>query len=614
MDGPRAKEAAEKILADPNSDQLSRDLAHLLLADLPDPSVAQRRTPEDYVKGLCDEWIQIEGYKRGLYMLSDEDAIALAIEALLVQETIQLSAKYNAEGKLDPLLAYPKLVKISKNMIRTNHTNKVHGHVILGFLSRGTDLSEAVQHFSKAIQIQPKDWRLRSQLASTYMMMDNLSLSLQSLLVAIDLCPTEYEKFDLQTRKSKVLFNLDRGEEAKASFEQLLKDSTKYESQMTQKEKGHLAVCQYMLCQLYLSARDKVNAFHHWNEAEAKRNALPPAISLQIDWSSRSIAQMSMGALNPDMLSHQECHNCRKLVKDPKKCSLCKVALYCSKECQVAAWKSGHKRECQQAKTDRKTKKKEQKQAAKAEDIRLPPLDATLDPPKLWAHADKLARKKRNTQEAVFYYLVALFMDFSLDARDKQLARRAMAACEADDPMAIALGMAVNIDRFYPLKTCNKTREDIARIIDRNYFIGVRERGVESFEQIDRFQFGIAMSFIFHGRIIGRCFSVTSYEQAHSRSHKEAFEDIIKLFSEAKVYLDPERWLTFQYELGYSNFDVMATDEAKRWFGLFFSGLESAKRKNGSLSGHWAAFKSKAEQKLSLIPLMEKSAQSGFVP
>lgn len=43
------------------------------------------------------------------------------------------------------------------------------------------------------------------------------------------------------------------------------------------------------------------------------------------------------------------CGNCGVMEETGKKllrCSRCKIAMYCSKDCQVKAWKSGHKREC----------------------------------------------------------------------------------------------------------------------------------------------------------------------------------------------------------------------------------------------------------------------------
>jgi len=41
------------------------------------------------------------------------------------------------------------------------------------------------------------------------------------------------------------------------------------------------------------------------------------------------------------------CANCSKMYLNPlRKCARCKVARYCSKECQKAHWKSGHKSVC----------------------------------------------------------------------------------------------------------------------------------------------------------------------------------------------------------------------------------------------------------------------------
>jgi len=37
---------------------------------------------------------------------------------------------------------------------------------------------------------------------------------------------------------------------------------------------------------------------------------------------------------------------CGKVLHTPLQCARCKKAHYCSRDCQVAAWKGGHKREC----------------------------------------------------------------------------------------------------------------------------------------------------------------------------------------------------------------------------------------------------------------------------
>jgi hypothetical protein len=239
-------------------------------------------------------------------------------------------------------------------------------------------------------------------------------------------------------------------------------------------------------------------------------------------------------------------------------------------------------------------------------------LDATLDPQQLWATADKLAREEANAEEAVFLYLVALFMDNSLDAQDKQHARWALAAYNEKSPMAVALGIAINIDLSNRRKTCSEAHDDIMTILTSSSFSGVDERRTASFEKINRFQFGLAMYYIFSGRIAGRCLAVNSIEEANSRTYKEAYESIVTPFSTAKTFLDPSRWLTFQYELGYSNSDVVATDEAKRWFKLFFSGLDNTERKNGTLNRHWATMKSHAETRYSMISILEMAAQNGI--
>ncbi|KAF9643618.1 hypothetical protein BDM02DRAFT_3123174, partial [Thelephora ganbajun] len=43
------------------------------------------------------------------------------------------------------------------------------------------------------------------------------------------------------------------------------------------------------------------------------------------------------------------CANCHKELekKDLKRCGQCGIVLYCSRECQKEAWKTGHKRTCQ---------------------------------------------------------------------------------------------------------------------------------------------------------------------------------------------------------------------------------------------------------------------------
>ena len=40
------------------------------------------------------------------------------------------------------------------------------------------------------------------------------------------------------------------------------------------------------------------------------------------------------------------CDSCSKVLQKPLVCAQCKTATYCSKDCQIKAWKAGHKGEC----------------------------------------------------------------------------------------------------------------------------------------------------------------------------------------------------------------------------------------------------------------------------
>jgi hypothetical protein len=96
----------------------------------------------------------VEAYERGQLELSNEEAIALAVEALLVKKVASIWTMRNSDGKPSVLLAYPKLVKAANKMIQTNHSNKAGAHTVLGLFSRrAMHHSEAVQHFTKAIQL-----------------------------------------------------------------------------------------------------------------------------------------------------------------------------------------------------------------------------------------------------------------------------------------------------------------------------------------------------------------------------------------------------------------------------------------------------------------------------
>jgi hypothetical protein len=203
-------------------------------------------------------------------------------------------------------------------------------------------------------------------------------------------------------------------------------------------------------------------------------------------------------------------------------------------------------------------------------------------------------------------------MDFSLDAQDMKLAKKAVEACPSDDTVALALGMLTHCTKN-PLEHCEKQRQMAFSLDLKSRENPCVPSNVESLEQVDRTEFGLAMNVIFQARIMGRCFAVTSTEQANSQIHKDAFNDVTRLISSAKVYLDPRRWLTYQYELGYSHLDIGAAREAKLWLDTFVKTLDTIKQKNGSLNRHWTGYLNNARQKLAMVPMIERAQQSGKI-
>ena len=626
------REAAEAILADPNADPLTKDLARCSLQDaqeLNDVTPQPYQVENKFYRTMTNDWVQVEAYERGISpasSLSKPELIHLAAKTFRDGEMTHLHSIPGPDGKQRPILAYPQLVGACRGAIAANPQSPLstEAHTVLGSLNIMTSTQEAIEHFKHAIAIQPDDWKLRDMLATAYMKSNLPSLALEQLTIAEQNAPSFRIRFGLSTNKGKTLFNLQQDAEAKACLEQVMADSEQFKEELTEKQRGRLAVAQYMLVVLYAKDRNKALVKQHWEDAEAKRRGLSPLALADIDWDARVLAQAVATQVDPDLLANRECNCCHKTTSNYQRCSACKRAYYCSKECQVKAWKAGHKAECKNLNADRKDQKRERKHQLKkdAATASMEPLDAKLDPSKLWAEGNRLAHNKQTAFQAVFYFAVALFMDFSLDANDMKLARKAVKECSSScknntdgDPLVIALSMVAHLDLRKPLQKCIEGYEKVVAILSKNTSLPIAAPETsESFEDIDRFAFGVAMSFVFHARILGRCYAVGSMQQAQNPKYKETFQEISKLVMEAKPYLDYRRWLTIQYEFGYTNFDVGACKESKIWLSLFVKNLEDLQKANaGNLSNHWLRMLQNAKQKLQMIPLMEMAHQAGFM-
>jgi hypothetical protein len=384
-----------------------------------------------------------------------------------------------------------------------------------------------------------------------------------------------------------------------------------------------LAVAQYMLCQIYVMLDKSKKNYNlkikqNFYQAEAKRSSINIEAAKKIDWGNRTITQMFVSKIDPFALSHGECHVCAVVTDKPLRCAACKTAQYCSKACQATAWKHGHKKECASLKDQRKTDKKQQKkdcetkQAVRQVASNLPPLDANLDPKKLWKDALQLSKKKKH-QDAAFNFLVALFMDFSLDGGDMAPVKATVNACANDDPVAMALSILTHMDRSCPLDRATDVQYK-SMLMWNAAPESSKEQSetAETLDDVNRWRFGIAMCVIFCARLMGRCYAVKNAAQANSPKVREAFEDMTKLVNESRSYLDASRWLTLQFELAYINMDVAAVEEAKLWFGIFMDNLD-AMRRRGSVSRHWSQFRASAEKRIAMIPMFERAVKNGTV-
>jgi hypothetical protein len=199
-------------------------------------------------------------------------------------------------------------------------------------------------------------------------------------------------------------------------------------------------------------------------------------------------------------------------------------------------------------------------------------------------------------------------MDMGLDANDRAPAKSAVDGCDSDNPVAMALSTITHLDPRQPLKRGADMLNKAQRL---DCSSSIAKESPESIESVNRKVLGLGMCRIMYARMMGRCFSINSAEQAASRQHRTAFEDIAKLIADSRTYVDPRRWLTLQFELGYSSMDVGATKEAKEWLKRFATSVDLLCAQNdGGLSPHWTQMRSKAEARLQMIPLMETMTQN----
>jgi len=599
------------VIDNPDCSQTNRDLAMTKLAE--QETVNNNYTPNDIsLDPTWKETVEVNERAGGEPVLPEKALVRIAARLLLYNEhgtgNTNVSAIINQNGTRDALSCYPKLVSAC-NSLRKDGCKEIaaDANIVLGCLyqkqrsHKDKTYDEEEKYFQRALCLRPDDWRINTMLSTTYVIAGQVSLSLQSIIQALHYAKSTKARFNLLQKQGKLLCNLSRTNDAIACLEQVMVEYEEIKKDLSPEETGEAAVSQYALCSQYAESNAKnryKKQLSHWKQAEAKRNALPADVQNKFCWDFRDMAQILVAKIKPEAaLSHRECHYCHHITDNAKRCSACKAAVYCSKACQVKGWKSGHKQECAGSKATRKQVRKHSKLSAPTTLI-----DEHILPRSMWKQANKLS-KAGNPEEAVWLYLVALFLDFSLDKKSNVTeAKKAVEKCGKENIVARALSIVTHNDNM-PLEKCasvveNFTVEEFTRALKD------KKEEVKTFEEVDKGRFSIGISYIFSARWHARKFSMKS--GVDPKVSYKAYKIAAELIGKARIFINPESWLTYQYELGYSNFDMLALDEGKFWLKKLVFNLNLC-QKNSDLPIHWKEIKVSAERKLALISVMEQN-------
>lgn len=195
-------------------------------------------------------------------------------------------------------------------------------------------------------------------------------------------------------------------------------------------------------------------------------------------------------------------------------------------------------------------------------------------------------------------------MDFSLDARDLSPVIAVLENCDGNnDPVIMALDSISNFET-----RMERSRENYLRAarMDCDPILVEIPSTYDRVSDAYRRAFGIGMCHIIHAR----CKRQKTMREAYRNPppDKAAFRDIKQMVGHASTLIHPERWMTIQYELGYTAFDVFKTDDAERWLTLFRNNIDDAMSITSSSDlqseQHWSNLRKDAVEKLNKLPWM----------
>ena len=351
---------------------------------------------------------------------------------------------------------------------------------------------------------------------------------------------------------------------------------------------------------------------------------------------SASAGNSSGGAAAAAAAPKQVCASCGTAGDSLKLCTGCRNVYYCGRDCQLAHRKA-HKKQCKEMEQERLVERLAESlpfgvQPEPEARLRGPAkvgnrqpsstpskfLDLDLLPLDLWKRGVTLVGKG-DMEEAAWNFLLGLYMDFSLDGNPMTPVIKAVGGCNANDPVA----MALSITTWQSQNRYNFTRERHLGFVENtckrlestaSADASATSPAISSIDEVNRNALAVGAAKLFYARILSRHYIVRNPFDAHNRAFKAAHQKSADIINTAKTNIDPDRWLTLQYELGYSSFDTANLRKAKQWLSMVIKSLKKEQRERGAvLNDHWLDTRASAEQKLKMVPMMEQAKRSGML-
>jgi len=605
-----AREMLKKILEDETASQASRDLARMRLADeavMPHPvtddlraapfvesaeEASARRvadcTRSDMTKAVVEAWdraCKFEGADRGV------EAVCDAARAVMLDHSkVGFRGERLSSGALSVRLGHRHLVAAAERLAndkRATAVQRADAHCLLSVVENmERQLTKAFKHIDAAIRLRPShadqfEWR-----AGLFATQQTFSKAIEDLRAALGCVDGPYapiQRHSIQGSLGKSLLNLQRDAEARVELEEYVAGAFDgpLAPLLTDRDRGHAIVAQYMLVNLAGDMGSRKAAKEHFEQAQMREQALDRAEHARIDWGYKLMAEMWVASETAVVGANRECHHCHKPFPKLFACSKCKAAAYCSADCQRAAWKAGHKQACVGLAATKREERLASKQKAVQHTAQMvhginggvseTPLDAQLDPAALYDEALEQL-ECGETAEACWTLLVVVFLDWSFNSKAKlKPLPRMLRECGTLPPWTKALEPFCNGD------------PKLHRFAEAGEALTVRDRADGEVGAAgtllageNRADFACACCSIFDARDVSAVFN--------QRPEQRLAYEAQRLVAKAAQALRPAKYLTLMFELAYSNRTIHANEEGTRWSDMMHVAAPTHP------NAHWAGF------------------------